>query len=50
MYQELHWVRVTQARIDCEGSIAIDSVLMEVANILPVQLLHINSMLKAADW
>jgi aspartate 1-decarboxylase len=47
---KLHRVRVTEARLDYEGSITIDPVLMEAAGIVPFQLLHINSMSNAAHW
>jgi aspartate 1-decarboxylase len=47
---KLHRVRVTNARLDYEGSITIDEALMEAAGIIPFQLLHINSMANAAHW
>ena len=47
---KLHRVHVTQARLDYEGSITIDSLLMKAADIVPFQLLHINSMANAAHW
>jgi aspartate 1-decarboxylase len=47
---KLHRVRVTSARLDYEGSITIDSSLMQGAGILPFQLLHINSMANAVHW
>lgn len=47
---KLHRVRVTGARLDYEGSITIDSALMEAAGILPFQLVHINNMSNAAHW
>jgi len=47
---KLHCVRVTAARLDYEGSITIDSLLMQAAGIVPFQLLHINSMATAAHW
>ena len=47
---KLHCVKVTAARLDYEGSITIDSLLMEAAGILPFQLLHINSMSNAVHW
>lgn len=47
---KLHRVRVTAARLDYEGSITIDPLLMTAAGILPFQLLHINSMANAAHW
>ncbi len=47
---KLHSVRVTAARLDYEGSVTIDPVLMEAAGILPFQLLHINSLANAVHW
>jgi len=47
---KLHRVRVTQARLDYEGSITLDPILMEAAGILPYQLVHINSMANAVHW
>jgi aspartate 1-decarboxylase len=47
---KLHRVTVTAARPDYEGSITLDPVLMEAAGIVPLQLLHINSMANAMHW
>jgi aspartate 1-decarboxylase len=47
---KLHCVRVTAARLDYEGSITIDPLLMDAAGIVPFQLLHINSMANAVHW
>ena len=47
---KLHRVVVTAARLDYEGSITIDPVLMEAAGIVPFQLLHINNMSNAVHW
>lgn len=47
---KLHRVKVTAAKLDYEGSITIDPVLMSAAGIVPFQLLHINSMANAAHW
>jgi aspartate 1-decarboxylase len=47
---KLHRVQVTSARLDYEGSITLDPVLMKAAGILPFQLLHINSMANAVHW
>jgi len=47
---KLHRVRVTAAKLDYEGSITIDPVLMKAAGIVPFQLLHINSMANAVHW
>jgi aspartate 1-decarboxylase len=47
---KLHRVRVTAACLEYEGSITIDSTLMEAAGIVPFQLVHINSMANAVHW
>jgi len=47
---KLHRARVTDAKLDYEGSITIDPVLMEAAGMVPFQLVHINSMSNAAHW
>lgn len=47
---KLHRVHVTEARLDYEGSITIDQALMEAANILPFQLVHVNNMSNAVHW
>lgn len=47
---KLHRVKVTAAKLDYEGSITIDPVLMKAANMVPFQLVHINSMSNAAHW
>lgn len=47
---KLHRVHVTDARLDYEGSVTIDPVLMEAAGILPFRLLHINNMSNAVHW
>jgi aspartate 1-decarboxylase len=47
---KLHRVHVTDARLDYEGSITIDPVLMEASGLLPFQLVHINNMSNAAHW
>jgi aspartate 1-decarboxylase len=47
---KLHCVTVTGARLDYEGSITIDPVLMEAAGLVPFQLVHINSMANAVHW
>ena len=38
---KLHRVRVTQAEIDYEGSLTIDAALMEAADILPGEQVHV---------
>lgn len=47
---KLHRVKVTDAKLDYEGSITIDPDLMAAARIVPFQLLHINSMSNAVHW
>jgi aspartate 1-decarboxylase len=47
---KLHRVHVTGARLDYEGSVTIDRDLMDAANIVPFQLVHINNMSNAAHW
>jgi aspartate 1-decarboxylase len=47
---KLHRVHVTEARLDYEGSITIDPILIEAAVILPFQLVHINNMSNAIHW
>ncbi|MFH1486249.1 MAG: aspartate 1-decarboxylase [Chloroflexota bacterium] len=38
---KIHRARVTQANIDYEGSITIDRELMEAADILPYEMVHV---------
>jgi aspartate 1-decarboxylase len=47
---KLHCVRVTEARLEYEGSITIDRKLMKAAGMAPFQLVHINSMANAVHW
>jgi len=47
---KLHRARVTCARLDYEGSITIDPVLMKAAGIQPFQLVHVNSLSNAVHW
>jgi aspartate 1-decarboxylase len=47
---KLHRVVVTAAKLNYEGSITIDTVLMKAAGMVPFQLVHINSMANAAHW
>lgn len=47
---KLHCVRVTDAQLDYQGSITIDAKLMKAAGIVPLQLVHINSMANAVHW
>ena len=47
---KLHRVTVTEARLDYQGSITIDPVLMRAVGIVPLQLVHINNFSNAAHW
>ena len=47
---KIHRARVTEARLDYTGSITIDQRLMQAADILPYELVHINSMANAVHW
>ena len=47
---KLHCAQVTAARFDYEGSITIGWDLMKAANIVPLQLVHINNMSNAVHW
>jgi aspartate 1-decarboxylase len=47
---KLHRVWVTEAKLEYEGSITIDSALMKAAGMVPFQLVHINSLANAAHW
>ena len=47
---KLHRVWVTEAKLEYEGSITIDSALMAAAGMVPFQLVHINSLANAAHW
>jgi aspartate 1-decarboxylase len=47
---KLHRVAVTGARLDYEGSVTLDPVLMAAAGIVPFQLVHINSLANAVHW
>ena len=38
---KIHRARVTDANLDYEGSITIDSLLMEAADILPYEMVHV---------
>lgn len=38
---KIHRARVTEARVDYEGSITIDARLLEAAGILPYELVHV---------
>ncbi|MDQ6975651.1 MAG: aspartate 1-decarboxylase [Mariprofundaceae bacterium] len=41
---KLHRATVTHAALDYEGSLAIDSVLMKTANIIPFEQLHVYNV------
>ncbi len=47
---KLHCVRVTDANLNYQGSITIDSYLMKKAGIRPFQMLHINNKTNAVHW
>lgn len=47
---KLHRVTVTAAKLDYEGSVTLDPVLMSAAGIVPFQLVHINSLANAVHW
>ncbi len=47
---KLHRAKVTDACLDYQGSITIDKRLMKAAGIVPLQLVHINSIANAAHW
>jgi aspartate 1-decarboxylase len=47
---KLHRVTVTDAKLDYEGSITLDPVLMKAAGMAPFQLVHINSLSNAVHW
>ncbi len=38
---KIHWARVTEANVDYEGSITIDRDLMQMADILPYEQVHV---------
>ena len=45
---KIHRARVTDARIDYEGSITIDPLLMEAADILPHEQVHVLDVTNGA--
>ena len=47
---KIHRARVTEARLDYNGSITIGEELMRAADIRPYELVHINSMANAVHW
>jgi aspartate 1-decarboxylase len=47
---KIHRAVVTQARLDYPGSITICRDLMRAADILPYEMVHINSIANAVHW
>jgi aspartate 1-decarboxylase len=47
---KIHRATVTEARLDYVGSITIDSLLMQHANIHPYEMVQITSLRNAARW
>ena len=47
---KIHRATVTDARLDYEGSITIDSDLLWVAGIAPYEQVHVNNLSNAAHW
>ena len=45
---KIHRARVTEADIDYEGSITIDQTLMEAADILPYEMVHVLDVTNGA--
>ncbi|MCL0095392.1 aspartate 1-decarboxylase [Dehalococcoidia bacterium] len=45
---KIHRARVTEANIDYEGSITIDRTLMEAADILPYEMVHVLDVTNGA--
>ena len=45
---KIHRARVTEANIDYEGSITIDRTLMEAADILPYEMVHVFDVTNGA--
>ena len=50
MKGKIHRARVTSARLDYEGSISIDTVLMEAADILPYEKVHVLNIENGARF
>lgn len=38
---KIHWARITEANVDYEGSITIDRDIMQMADILPYEQVHV---------
>jgi aspartate 1-decarboxylase len=47
---KIHRAWVTEAKLDYTGSITIAEDLMRAADIVPYELVHINSMATAVHW
>jgi len=47
---KIHRARVTEVNLDYEGSIAIDGLLMEAANILPYEMVHVLDLNNGARF
>lgn len=47
---KIHRVRVTQTNVDYEGSITIDAALMEAADILPYEQVHVLNVNNGARF
>ena len=47
---KIHRARVTDVNLDYEGSITIDSLLMEAADILPYEMVHVLNLNNGARF
>jgi aspartate 1-decarboxylase len=47
---KIHQARVTEARLDYEGSVTVDAALLEAAGILPYELVQITNDATGARW
>ncbi len=47
---KIHRARVTEVNIDYEGSITIDGLLMEAADILPYEMVHVLNINNGARF
>jgi len=47
---KIHRARVTDANLDYEGSITIDGLLMEAADILPYEMVHVLDLNNGARF
>lgn len=50
MKAKLHQARVTEAKLDYEGSITIDRRLMDLAGILPFEMVHVFDIANGARF